>query len=69
MPAEVRRHLGLAAGSVVEWDLDGAAASVRRVGKHNSEDIHRALFPAPPRPHSLAEMKDGIRSWVRGKRL
>lgn len=67
VPVEVRRHLGLAAGSVIEWDLERGAAVVRRAAKHSSEEIHRALFPAVPRPRTLAELKEGMRKHARGK--
>jgi len=51
IPAEVRRRLGLTAGSVVEWDADGDRIFIRRVGKYTSEDIHKVLFPnGPPTP-------------------
>ena len=54
IPAEVRRRLGLTAGSVVEWDAEGDRVFVRRVGKYTSEDIHRAIFPdGPPRKISI----------------
>jgi hypothetical protein len=40
--------------------------AVRRTGRFSSEDIHRALFgPGKPKPKSLAELKEGIRSRVR----
>jgi antitoxin PrlF len=33
IPAEVRRRLGLTAGSILEWDAEGDRVFVRRVGK------------------------------------
>jgi antitoxin PrlF len=61
VPASVRRRLGLTAGAVLEWaEVDGNVV-VRRSGKHSSEDLHKALFPAPPLPHSLDELKAGVR--------
>jgi len=66
VPAEVRRKLGLGPGSVLEWDEEGGAIVVRRVGRHSSEDVHRALFrKAPPKPHTLKEMREGLRRYVR----
>jgi AbrB family looped-hinge helix DNA binding protein len=65
VPAEVRRRLGIGPGSVLEWDHDGDQIVVRRSGRYSSEDIHAAAFPKQPAPHSLAEMKDGIRRRVR----
>lgn len=67
VPAEVRRQLGLAAGSVIEWEVEGSSALVRRAAKFSSEEIHRALFPSAPRPRTLAELKAGIRKYARGK--
>ena len=69
VPAEVRRKLGLGPGSVLEWDEEGGAIVVRRAGRHSSEDVHRALFgKAPPKPHALEEMKEGLRRYVRERR-
>lgn len=45
IPAEVRRRLGLEPGSVIEWIDEGGQIVVRPVGRFNSEDIHRAVFP------------------------
>lgn len=68
VPAEVRRRLGLASGSVLEWDEDGGQIVVRRAGQYSSEDIHKTLFPeGPPRPRTLEELKDGIRRYIRKK--
>jgi len=65
VPAEVRRRLGVGPGSVLEWDQEGSAIVVRRAGRYTSEDLHRALFKRPPRPRTLAELKEGIRRYVR----
>jgi len=61
VPAKVRQRLGVASGSVLEWDAVGDEIVVRRAGRYSSEEVHRALFPATPRRRSLAEMKRGIR--------
>jgi AbrB family looped-hinge helix DNA binding protein len=61
VPAEVRRKLGLAPGSVLEWDEEGDKVVVRRAGRYSSEEIHRVLFSTAPRPRTLEELKDGIR--------
>ena len=61
VPAKVRRKLGIGPGSVLEWDDDGDRVVVRKAGRYTSEDIHRALFPTPPRPRTLGELKEGIR--------
>lgn len=66
VPAEVRRKLGVGPGSVLEWEEDGENIVVRRSARFTSEDIHRALFPdGPPKPRTIAEMKDAIRKHVR----
>jgi len=67
VPAEVRRRLGLQPGSVLEWDADGDRIVVRRAGQHTSQSLHEALFPAEPKPRSLAELKEGIRRHVKAK--
>jgi antitoxin PrlF len=66
IPAEVRRRLGVGPGSVLEWNQEGNEIVVRRSARYGWEDVHRAVFPeGPPRSRSLAEMKDGIRRYVR----
>ena len=68
VPARIRQKLGVGPGAVLEWIDAGADVVVRRVGRHTSEDIHRSLFPAPPKARTLAELKEGIRRHVRGRR-
>jgi AbrB family looped-hinge helix DNA binding protein len=67
VPAEIRRKLGIGPGSVLEWHEEGDQVVVRKAGLFTSEDIHRALFPTPPTPHTLEEMKEGIRRHLRAK--
>jgi antitoxin PrlF len=64
VPAEVRRKLGLAPGSVLEWEEDGERVLVRRAGAHSSEEIHTALFPHGAPRKSLGELKAGLRRAV-----
>ncbi|MEO7795940.1 MAG: AbrB/MazE/SpoVT family DNA-binding domain-containing protein [Thermoanaerobaculia bacterium] len=62
VPAEVRRRLGLAPGSILEWDAEGDQVVVRRGHRYSSADLHSALFPdGPPQTQSLEALKDGIR--------
>jgi antitoxin PrlF len=68
VPATVRRKLGVGPGSVLEWDDDGENVVVRRVGRYTSEEVHRSLFPAPPQPKTLAEMKEGVRRYIKRRR-
>ena len=42
-------------------------ASVPNAGKHSFLDIHRALFPNPPEPRTLDELKQGIEDYIREK--
>jgi antitoxin PrlF len=64
VPAEVRRKLGLAPGSVLEWEEDGERVVVRRAGAHSSEEIHTVLFPQGAPKKSLAELKAGLQRAV-----
>lgn len=66
VPVDVRRRLGIGPGSVLEWDEEGGKIVVRRSGRFNSEDIHRALFgEGTPETRSVEEMREGIRRYVR----
>jgi len=67
VPAEIRRKLGIGPGSVLEWEEDGERVVVRKAGRFSFEDIHRALFAKPPKPHKLEELKEGIRRHIKGK--
>jgi len=67
VPAEIRRKLGIGPGSVLEWEEEGDKVVVRRVGRYTSEDIHRALFPTPPKPRTLEELKEGVAQYIREK--
>jgi antitoxin PrlF len=64
VPAEVRRKLGVGAGSVLEWDTEAGNIVVRRAGRYTSADVHRALFATTPKRKSLKEFKEGIRKYV-----
>ena len=68
VPASIRRKLGVAPGSVLEWNEDGDNIVVRRAGQFTSTDIHRALFPKPPpKSQSLDALKEGVRRRTRDK--
>lgn len=67
VPVEVRKRLALVPGSVLEWDVDDDRVTVRRLGQHTSEALHRVLFPQAPERRSLEELKDGIRQNVRAR--
>jgi AbrB family looped-hinge helix DNA binding protein len=68
VPVNVRKKLGVGPGSVLEWDDDGENVVVRRVGRYTSEDVHRSLFPTPPKPRTLAQMKEGMRGHIKKRR-
>ncbi len=68
VPAKVRKKLGVGPGSVLEWDEDGEHVVVRRAGRFSSEDVHRSLFAAPPKPRTLANLKEGVRQYVKRRR-
>lgn len=66
VPIEVRKKLGIGPGSTIEWEEEAGKIVVRRAGRFTSEEIHRAVFPdAPPKPHTLSELKDGISGYIR----
>jgi len=66
VPAEVRRRLGVAPGSVLEWDEEDEDIVVRRAARYTSEDIHRVVFASGKATHrTLADLKAGIRQHLR----
>ena len=67
VPAEVRRKLGLAPGSVLEWHEEGGQYVVRRASRYSSKDIHDAVFQRQPDAKALPELKEGIRRRARRK--
>jgi AbrB family looped-hinge helix DNA binding protein len=69
VPAEIRRRLGVGAGSTLEWDEEDDKIVVRRAAKYTWDDIHRVLFKGkkPPKHHTVEEMDDGIRRYIRKK--
>lgn len=67
VPSEVRRRLGVGPGSVLEWEEEGDRIVIRRAGRYTSEDLHRALFEKAPESHTLEELKEGVRQYVKGR--
>ena len=65
VPAEIRRKLGLRPGSVMEWDETGGEVVVRRAGEYTSADVHEALFGSAPARKPGADVKKGIRKYIR----
>ena len=68
VPAKVRQKLGVGPGAILEWDEADGQVVVRKAGRYTSEEIHRALFNAPPKARTLGELKEGIRTSVRRRR-
>lgn len=67
VPAEVRQRLGVGPGSVLEWDEQDSQVIVRRAGRYTSVEVHRALFPEAAREGQSADVKAGIRKYIRKK--
>ena len=65
VPKEIQRKLGISPGSVIEWDDSGEQIAVRRAGQFTFADAHRALFPKPPKPRTLEELREGPAKYVR----
>jgi len=65
IPVRIRQRLGIGPGSVIEWDADGETVVVRKAGRYSSQDVHRALFARTPKPRSVAELKDGLRRYIK----
>jgi antitoxin PrlF len=68
VPAKVRQRLGIGPGSVLEWDDEGDRVVVRKAGRYTSEDVHRSLFSRAPKSRTVAELKDGIRRYIKRHR-
>jgi antitoxin PrlF len=65
IPAEVRKKLGVAPGGFIEFEEEDGRIFLRKAGRYTFADIHAALFPdGPPKPKTLAELKDGIRQYM-----
>jgi AbrB family looped-hinge helix DNA binding protein len=62
VPAAVRQKLGVGPGSTLEWDEDGEKIVVRRVGRFTSAQVHGAVFAKPPKPRTLDELKEGLKT-------
>lgn len=64
VPAEVRKKLGLAPGSVLEWIEEGDAIVVRRAGKYTNQDLHKAAFPEGPPSGPPVDVKKAIEAYI-----
>ncbi|NCN72202.1 MAG: AbrB/MazE/SpoVT family DNA-binding domain-containing protein [Betaproteobacteria bacterium] len=63
VPAAVRSFLSLTPGSVLVWKEEAGRISVERAVRHNTADVHQALFgdAAEVPTKTAAELKQGIR--------
>lgn len=66
VPAEIRKRLGVSAGSVIEWYEKGGEIAVRKAGRYTFEDAHRALF-GDEKPKRGVNVKEAIRAHIRRK--
>ena len=68
VPEEVREKLGVGPGSILEWEVVGNRAYVRRSVEEAFDEIHRTAFPdGPPEPQTLEQLKEGIEEYIREK--
>jgi antitoxin PrlF len=65
VPAEVRKKLGVGPGSILEWEEQDDQVVVRRAGRYTSDDIHQALFPQGAAKKEPADVKEGVREYIR----
>ena len=66
IPAEVRRKLGLSAGSSIEWVENENGFQVKRAGKYTIEDLRQVFFKEGVPPHKTdEELKEGISDYVK----
>lgn len=66
VPAAIRRKLGVAPGSTLQWIERGDEVVVKRRAGSTFEEMHKALFPnGPPKPITLAQMDDAIGDYMR----
>lgn len=61
----IRRRLGSAFGSKLEWCGIGDEVSVRPASKYSSREIHEAVFHVRPERRHVAGLDEGIRSRAR----
>jgi antitoxin PrlF len=68
VPAAIRKKLGVAPGSTLQWTMRGDEVVVKRRNTVSSLDMHKALFPdGPPKPISLKQMKEAIAQHARDR--
>ncbi len=67
VPAKIRKKLGLAAGSVINWEELNGEIVVRREGQYSSQDIHDAVFTNTPRLKNILAFDKGIEKLMKEK--
>jgi antitoxin PrlF len=65
VPAEVRKKLGVGPGSILEWEEQDDQVVVRRAGRYTSDDIYQALFQQGAAKKGPADVKEGVRKYIR----
>ena len=67
MPAAIRKSLGLAPGSLVEWNLRGDEVVVRRSARLDSKAMHDAIFQGRKPVSNGMTKNDAIAAYIREK--
>jgi AbrB family looped-hinge helix DNA binding protein len=70
VPVSVRSFLHLIPGSILVWTQEGDRIVVERAKRHNTQEVHQALFSDGPASgtsatKTLAELKQGIGNRMR----
>jgi antitoxin PrlF len=67
VPAQIRKRLGLAPGSALDWSDEGGKLVVRKAGKYSFKDIHKYLFPDGPPKGPPVDVKKAIAAYIQKK--
>lgn len=68
VPAKIRKKLGLAPGSIIEWEEKNDEVIVKKAITYTLEDLHEKIFPEGPPPRkSLDDLKEGIKDYIKKK--
>lgn len=69
VPAAICQLLNLTPGAVLEWSEGGGRVTVSRGVRHNTAEVHAALFEDAAQPaanaKTRAELKQGIRKHMK----
>lgn len=67
VPAEIRKKLGVGAGSMLEWADEDGKIVVKRAGGATWEDVRQAAFPNGPPKGQPVDVKEAIKGYIRKK--